>query len=103
MNFKTIAEVHEWLKQEGLTRVSSFLAEAIDQEIRDLCKVNDDTVENNRKDAEVHFLEEINFFLGEGRGREFDPNLIINYRRRPKSWAVATMIEEKANGKIKDK
>ena len=94
MNFKTIAEVYKYLDGKELGRVRSFLESAVAQETKDLCNINTDTEENNRLDAEKHFLEEINFFLGEGNGRELNPNIIINYRRRPKSWAVATMIEE---------
>ena len=56
--------------------------------------MNEDSEEVNRKDAEKEFLDEINYFLGQGNFDSINPRVIINYRRKPKSWAVAAMIGE---------
>lgn len=98
-NFKSLKEVHSFLNEKGLTRISSFLTEAVAQETKDLCSINKDSAEQNQKDAEEHFLEEINYFLGKGEFNSLNPRLIINYRRRPKSWAVAAMIGETDDNK----
>lgn len=89
MSFSTIEELFAYLNEQGLTRVSSFLESSIEQEFNDLNSINGD-IENNRKDAEKSFLEEINTFLAQEK--EFDPHIIMNFRRRPKSWAIAAAI-----------
>ena len=92
--FSSLEEVYDYLETKGLGRLSSFLSEAIDQETKDLCRMNEDSEEVNRKDAEKEFLDEINYFLGQGNFDSINPRVIINYRRKPKSWAVAAMIGE---------
>ena len=93
-SFKSLNEVYDYLRGKGLGRLSSFLSEAVAQETRDLCTMNNDSVETNKADAEQEFLDEINYFLGKGEFDSINPRLIINYRRKPKSWAVAAIIGE---------
>lgn len=93
-NFKSLSEVYDYLESKELGRLSSFLSEAVAQETRDLCTMNNDSVEINQADAEQEFLDEINYFLGKGEFDSINPRIIINYRRKPKSWAIAAMIGE---------
>lgn len=97
--FGSLSEVYDYLQSKGLGRLSSFLSEAVEQETKDLCGMNSDTPEVNRKDAEQEFLDEINYFLGQGDFDSINPRIIINYRRKPKSWAIAAMIGETYDNK----
>ena len=91
--FETFKELSAFLDQSASLRsVASFLKKAIELETKALCALNEDSSDNNRKDAEAHFLEEINYFIK--NPESLSPWVIMSYRRRPKAWAVAASIQE---------
>ena len=68
-----------------------FLLDAIEQESKDLAHIYRNNPEDNAEEAQENFLSEINTFLA--KDKPFDPEIIMNWRRRPKTWAIAEKIK----------
>tara|TARA_Y100000034_G_scaffold119963_1_gene162284 strand:+ start:540 stop:878 length:339 start_codon:yes stop_codon:yes gene_type:complete len=99
--FDTFDALQDWMDgRPDITNVAEFLRISVDEEAKVLLDYEIETgvrarrcksaLQANRRDAEEHFLEEINEFLQEDT--DLTHWTVMSYRRKPKAWAVARAI-----------
>ena len=98
--FTTYTLLQDFLKKTtDLTRIYNYLKDVVSEEASILFKKdkkeNKETADKKQcvKDAEDHYLEEINHFLV---NTNVQPTAmtIMGYRRKPHAWAIAHAITE---------
>ena len=103
--FNNICELQTYLKKTtDLNAVSNYLRMCIAAEAKELYKMDKKqnksaaNKEQCTKDAEEHYLEEINYFLE----NEVKPSAmtVMGYRRKPHAWAIADYIKEYKHGQL---
>jgi len=108
MRFETYDDLCTWMGKRGragnLSLVRDELDRAVDEEAEVLADVaigrgdfqrrGKKLMEECRRDAEQHFVEEINEMLANGPPEELNHWVVLTYRRKPKVWAIAKSIYE---------
>ena len=108
MRFESYESLVKWMSERGRAGTLSIVRDELEVSVKEEAETLADLavlrgafqrkgkrlVEECRRDAENHFVEEINEMLESGVPETLGHWTVLTYRRKPKVWAIAKMISE---------